>query len=81
MSVYDAPGNYASLDYIRRTYAVDARVGGRVRYSGNSAPVGGTITGAAGQYLLIRLDCEDHSGRYHPTWKLEYLPKENGSAA
>ena len=34
--------------------------------------VQGTITGADGGYLRIRLDGEKHSKRYHPTWNIQY---------
>ena len=64
-----------SMDYIRQAYGVPAKEGGRVKYTGDgkAGPQLGTITGARGCYLLIRLDGEDRSEPYHPTWKLEYL--------
>lgn len=63
-----------SMDYIRETYNVPAKRGGRVEYLASDGELmEGTITGSSGAYLLIRLD-GGHSGRYHPTWALKYLP-------
>lgn len=58
---------------IRRFRGVPAKRGGRVRYLGGDAPKLGTIVGARGGYLRIRLDGEDYIGTYHPTWELEFL--------
>lgn len=67
-----------SLDYIRDTYSVPAKRGKRVRYTGDCTKRGdpklGTITGAHGAYLRIRMDGEGFANNYHPTWELEYLP-------
>lgn len=30
------------------------------------------ITGFLDQYLLIRLDGDEDSGKYHPTWRIDY---------
>jgi hypothetical protein len=63
-----------SMDYIRRTYGVPAKRGGRVRYTGSKhADQLGTIVASRGCYLRIRLDGKKHAGNYHPTWALEYL--------
>jgi len=63
-----------SMDYIRRYYGVPAKRGGRIAYTGSkNCVVTGRITGSDGQYLLIRLDGEKKSFRYHPTWELTYL--------
>ena len=56
------------MDYIRLRYGVPAKRGARIKY-GNAF---GTITGADGGYLCIRLDGEKRSKRYHPTWRIEY---------
>lgn len=56
------------MEYIRVTYGVPAKRGARVKYGG--AP--GIITGALSGYLRIRLDGENRSKLYHPTWNLEY---------
>ena len=60
-----------SLAYIRKTYNVPARIGGRVRY-GEKGQLG-TITGVAGAHLMIKLDDAEHPSHFHPTWRLEYL--------
>lgn len=62
-----------SMDYIRRTYNIPARVGGRVEYSGVEPPRQGVICGTQGAHLKIRLDGAKHSQPYHPTWMLRYL--------
>ncbi len=58
-----------SMDYIRKTYDVPAKRGMRVCADGDN----GVITGSSGTYLLIRLDGEKTSNRYHPTWFMQYL--------
>lgn len=57
------------MEYIRDTYGVPARLGGRVKYKGKP----GTILGTRRQYLLIQLDGEEAKKPYHPTWEMEYL--------
>ena len=63
-----------SMDYIRRTYGVPAKRGGRVTYAGSADGVAreGTIAGASDQYLSIRLDGDQRPSRLHPTWELTY---------
>lgn len=61
------------MDYIRKAYGVPAKRGVRVRLT-HGTPKLGTITGSAGPHLRIRMDGDDYSGIYHPTWELEYLP-------
>jgi len=64
------------FEYIRRTYRVPAKAGARVRFTGrgDGIPETGTIVGADGQYLMIRIDGDRQEvANYHPTWKLEYL--------
>lgn len=64
-----------SMDYIRETYGVPAKRGGRVEYLASDGDLmEGTITGSVGAYLRIKLDGAKRSGRYHPTWALKYLP-------
>ncbi len=65
-----------TLSFIRKSYGVPARRGGRVEYTGNGKPELGTITGASGAHLRIRLDGLQQSSPFHPTWKLRYLPEE-----
>lgn len=57
-----------SLPYIRKTYAVPAKRGGRVRYTGGAEPKLGTIIGASGAHLYVRLDDAKHGSPFHPTW-------------
>jgi hypothetical protein len=61
----------SSLDYIIRTYAVPAKIGGRVEYTGGKEPKLGTITGASGP------DGAKYAMLFHPTWELKYLPVES----
>lgn len=61
------------MDWIRKTYNVPARRGGRVIYSGNGEAKYGTIRSASGQYLKIQLDGAKSAMRFHPTWELRYL--------
>jgi hypothetical protein len=63
------------MKYIRETYGVPAKRGGRLEYMASDGELmEGTITGSAGPYLRVRLDGNKHSGRFHPTWRLKYLP-------
>lgn len=65
-----------SMDYIRRTYGVPARRGGRVRVEAYPGVRGmGTITSAPGAHLRIRFDgdAKTHHAPFHPTWNIEYL--------
>lgn len=57
------------MEYIRKTYNVPARRGGRVLYGDKP----GTIMAADGPYLRIRLDGEKRVGRYHPTYQIIYF--------
>lgn len=57
------------MEWIRKTYNVPAKLGGRVKFKGKP----GTILGTQGQYLLIQLDREKFKGPYHPVWEMEYL--------
>lgn len=65
-----------SIEYVRNTYGVPARRGGRVR---TRAGLLGTITSAT-NYVMVRLD----GGRrrampYHPT-ELDYLAPGNDAS-
>lgn len=67
------------MQNIRDTYRVPAKRGGRVVYSGDPYRPDrkGTITGTSqnGQaYIRLRLDGNNYSQNYHPTWQIEYLP-------
>ncbi len=63
-----------SMRYIRRYYKVPARRGARVEYTGESEPQQGTITSSEGARIRVRMDGEKHTGIYHPTWCMSYLP-------
>lgn len=63
-----------SMEYIRSTYKVPAKRGGRVVYTGNGKQELGTIRSAKGCRLNIQLDGMKHAMPFHPTWELEYLP-------
>jgi hypothetical protein len=62
-----------SFDYIRKTYAVPAKRGGRVEYTGGGFSKLGTIKSASGPHLMIVLDGSKHAMPFHPTWELRYL--------
>lgn len=63
-----------SLKYIRDHYGVPAKRGGRVRYN---RKLKGTIIGSDGACLRVLMDGDPFSMKYHPTWKMEYLDKED----
>lgn len=65
------------LAYVRKTYGVSAKRGGRVEYTGAGYPEFGTICGASGAHLSIRLDGKKHAMPFHPTWKLRYLDAQS----
>lgn len=64
-----------SIHWIRDTYGVPAKRGGRVEYTGEGRPEFGTIKSAHGGYLRILLDGLKHPASFHPTWRLRYLPR------
>lgn len=66
-----------SLDYIRKAYGVPAKRGGRVCYTGEGREEFGTIIGASGAHLKVRLDGIKHGLPFHPTWEIAYLPEPN----
>lgn len=55
--------------YVRDHYQVPAKRHMRVVADGKP----GVITGFRDQYLLIRLDGDKHTGKWHPTWRIHYL--------
>ncbi|MGN6539097.1 MAG: hypothetical protein ACTHKQ_25650 [Mesorhizobium sp.] len=63
------------MEYIRKTYNVPAKRGGRVIYTGGKTPEYGTITSARNGRLYIRLDGMKytHPLPFHPTYELRYL--------
>lgn len=66
-----------TMALVRKLYCVPAKRGMRVRYTGEGKdkPELGTITGACGAHLRMRLDHHKISHIFHPTWELEYLPE------
>lgn len=68
------------MQWIRDTYGVPAKRGGRVEYTGEGRPEFGTITSGYGSYLRIRLDGLKHPAAFHPTWKLRYLDAAQAQA-
>lgn len=69
-----------SLEYICNYYRVPAEMGRRVRYTGGRTPREGTVTGAQGAHVLIKLDGDPLAMPHHPTWELTYLDLEGGDA-
>ncbi|MEQ7008424.1 hypothetical protein ABN028_19820 [Actinopolymorpha sp. B17G11] len=64
-----------SAKYVRDTYKVPARRGGRVRYTGDKdGPKLATIVSFPGPHLGLRFDGETRTISAHPTWEIEYLP-------
>lgn len=66
-----------SMAYIRKTYGVPAKRGGRVVYTDTAGrKTQGVITGteAGGLFLRVRLDGWSYSSGLHPTKRIEYLP-------
>ena len=61
---------FNSFDYVRNTYGVPARRGGRVRTSMGE----GTIT-KADQYVWVKIDGAKFSEPWHPT-DVEYIESE-----
>lgn len=62
-----------SIQYIRDTYGVPAKLGSRVEYTGTGAPIQGTITGTRNAHIRVRMDGDIVSASYHPTWNMRYL--------
>ena len=61
-----------SLEYIRRAYGVPANRLRRVVFDGQP----GTITGARGAHIRVRLDGQRLPVSCHPTWRMDYEPQE-----
>ena len=56
-----------SMDYVRKTYGVPAKRGGRVEVAREDGTTrSGTITRAT-HYVYIRLDSMTYARPYHPT--------------
>jgi hypothetical protein len=63
------------MQWIRDTYGVPAKRGGRVEYTGTNPPAHGTIVGTGYGHLRVRLDGQAVARLFHPTWRLRYLPR------
>lgn len=68
-----------SMEYIRKTYGVPAKRGGRVKFTDVHRTVWNcTIKSARGGYLMVLADdrVAGYRGRMklHPTWNVEYMP-------
>ena len=61
------------MDYIRRTYNVPAKRGGRVQFTSAEFAVRGTIVGSRGQYIRVRWDESGAVQTLHPKWNIVYL--------
>jgi hypothetical protein len=57
------------LEYIRKTYKVPAKRGGRVTVHNGKK---GTIRSAFSGWIRVQLDGEKFTRNYHPTWKIVY---------
>ena len=62
-----------TMAWVRKSYRVPAKRGGRGEYSGEGRPEFGTIRSARGGRLMIQLDGIPHSMPFHPTWSMRYL--------
>lgn len=66
-----------SMAYIRTHYRVPAKRGGRVEFTSSDRDgrevMEGTITGSRGASLRVRLDGNNRSYIFHPTYNLRYL--------
>lgn len=64
-----------SMEWIRKSYGVPAKRGGRIEYTGGRAPEFGTIVSAREGRLRIRLDGMEYTRPlpFHPTYELRYL--------
>lgn len=63
----------SGLQWIRATYGVNPKRGGRVEYSGDGQARLGTIKSARDGRLRILIDGEKRPKKFHPTWALRYL--------
>lgn len=61
-----------SAEYVRRMYRVPAKRGMRVTVEGRP----GVIVSFPGQYIGVRFDGEKFTSLCHPTWEVNYEPKE-----
>lgn len=62
------------MEYIRRSYGVQARRGGRIKYMGKKT---GTILSSRYGRLRVRFDGEKKTSILHPGWLIEYLSADH----
>lgn len=62
-----------SMEYVRNTYKVPAKRGGKVRYAGFEVPKVGKIVSSKGGYIRVAFPGESRNVLLHPTWNVEYL--------
>ena len=65
-----------SMSYIRKTYDVPAKRGGRVRFCSpvcDSRSFSGTIIGSRGAHVRVRSDIDGRVYTLHPSWNLKYI--------
>lgn len=63
-----------SMGYIRKTYCVPAKRGGRVQFLGPCIHFYGTIVSARGGRLRVRSDDSGLIYTLHPSWNVKYIP-------
>lgn len=70
-----------SMQYIRKTYSVPAKRGGRIEFTREDGAVfSGRICGTKGAYLNVRFDCFNKTNSaavLHPTYNIRYFEKLN----
>ena len=65
-----------SIEYIRKTYKVPAKIGGRIKLTYENPAKFGMIIGVYHNHLTVLMDNSDKDDRIlncHPTWNIEYL--------
>ena len=65
--------NGGEVDYIRKTYDVPAKRGGRICFNPWGNPREGTIVGSRYGHLRVRFDGENRVALIHPTFSVTYL--------
>ena len=66
-----------SMEYIRKTYGVPAKRGGRIEFTDlYGAKWRGVIRSASDARLIVRLDGLRINSILHPTWNVQYLTQK-----
>jgi len=65
-----------AMERVRKYYSVPAKRGGEIIYRpGDPAfRLRGTILSSDGSHLFVRMHHSGERIRFHPTWKIQYLP-------